>query len=115
MNIQKKAKIMWTDECTLLKQKEIINEKYNYPENINIEKLVFCNVKSVKSSEFYKAQQSGYRAEKIFEVKKIDFDEEYSNLVYDGKMFYIIRTYEVDNENIELTCSSKINQNEAEN
>lgn len=106
---------MWADECLLVEKKEIINKDYNTPEYIDIKKDVFCNVKSVKSSEFYKAHQSGFRAEKVFEVKKIDFDDKYSKLIYDGKVYYIIRTYEVDNESIELTCSSVLNQNESKN
>lgn len=104
---------MWTDECTLLINDEVMNSKYNSPEIVLKEKPVFCNVKSVKSSEFYKAHVSGFKAEKIFELKKIDFEEDCYGLKYDNKIYYIIRTYEVDNENIELTCSSKINQNES--
>lgn len=104
---------MWNDECILIKRQEVINKKYNIPEYTEVEKTVYCNVKSVKYSEFYKAHQSGYKAEKVFVVKQIDFDDEYSELIYEGKKFYIIRTYEVDNENIELTCSSVLNQNES--
>jgi SPP1 family predicted phage head-tail adaptor len=70
-----------------------------------VRKDIFANKKSVRSSEFYQASQSGYRLDLMFEIRSIDFENE-TYLVFNGKRYEIIRTYD-KGENIELVCQGR--------
>lgn len=98
----------WSDELDLLSEKEKF-DAYNKPYYEYSEKSVFCNKLPVKRTEFYQAQTVGYKVEKIFEVKQIDFDEDiHTHVKYKNKIYRILRSYEKDSENVELTCIGNI-------
>ena len=69
---------------------------------------VFANRLSIKQSEFYQAMSVGMRPEITFEVRIIDYTQE-NLLNYKGKPYTIIRTYEKQNEFIELVCQGLVN------
>jgi SPP1 family predicted phage head-tail adaptor len=71
----------------------------------NIRSNIFANKKSVRSSEFYLASQSGYTLDLMFEIRSIDYESE-SHLEFNGKRYEIIRTYD-KGEIIELVCQGR--------
>lgn len=73
-------------------------------------RMVFCNKKSVRQSEFYQAQAQGFKPELMFEVKAAEYnDEQYFE--YNGKMYNVKRTYAKTPEIMELVCSSMVVSN----
>jgi SPP1 family predicted phage head-tail adaptor len=66
-------------------------------------KNVFCNAKSVKASEFYKAASTNLKPEIVLVVRKIDYNNE-QLVKYNNKDYRVLRTFEVG-ENIELTLT----------
>ncbi|GAA0313786.1 hypothetical protein GCM10008967_00340 [Bacillus carboniphilus] len=70
-----------------------------------VEKEVFATKKSVTRTEFYQAARSEIKPEILFEVWAGEYQNE-SHLEFEGKRYKIIKTYEVDSKNLELTCSS---------
>lgn len=98
----------WSDELCLLSETEKF-DAYNKPYYEYSEDPVFCNRLPVKRTEFYQAQTVGYKVEKVFEVKLIDFDEDkHTHVKYKNKIYRILRAYEKGSENIELTCIGNI-------
>jgi SPP1 family predicted phage head-tail adaptor len=69
---------------------------------------VFCQKKSIPQNEFFQAGQSGIKASFILIVHQLDYDDEVK-LSYNGKVFHIYRTYERNDEKIELYCEVKAN------
>ena len=71
------------------------------PVEIKIE--VFCDKKSVSRSEFYNAARSGLNNITIFVIHRFEYsDEEY--VEYEDERYKVIKTYDIDEEYLELTC-----------
>jgi|SRR5690606_7303770 len=68
---------------------------------------VYANQKSVRQSEFYQAMATGLQPELMFEVRSIDYQGE-KQLIYNGKTYSIIRTYDRNGEIVELVCSGLV-------
>lgn len=67
---------------------------------------VFAEVKSVTRTEFYNAMHAGISAEIAFVINNDEYNDE--NVVeYDGKSYYVVRTYCTSISDIELICSNK--------
>lgn len=64
---------------------------------------VFCDKKSVGRSEFYSAARSGLSNISIFIIHKFEYSEE-EYVEYEGERYKVIKTYDIDEEYIELTC-----------
>lgn len=72
-------------------------------------RMVFANKKSIRSSEYYQAKQSGIDLAFTFEIRSIDYNGEerlYLSTDKKEKPHEIERTYE-KGEFIELICRSK--------
>lgn len=67
---------------------------------------VFCKKKSVPQSEFFQAGQSNIKASHILIVHVWDYQGE-RKVKYRDKEYSIYRTYERDDEKIELYCEVK--------
>lgn len=65
---------------------------------------VFGNRKSVSSSEFYRAAQTGIAVVMKYEVRSIDYSGQ-TIAEADGNRYRILRTYDIDGETTELTLS----------
>lgn len=99
----------WSDVITLIKTvppTEATNANgFAQPPEDEPSRLVFCNKKSVGYSEFYKAQQAGYKAEVKIDLYTQDYEGE-TLVEFEGKRYKVLRTYESRNgEFIELTLS----------
>lgn len=67
---------------------------------------VFCEKKSVSQDEFFKAGQNGFKPKCVLIVYTLDYQEE-QKVKYREKEYSIYRTYERDDEKIELYCEVK--------
>ncbi|HFJ9448226.1 phage head closure protein [Bacillus cereus group sp. TH243-1LC] len=64
---------------------------------------VFCKKKSVPQSEFFQAGQNDIKASCVLIVHVLDYQEE-REVKYREKEYNIYRTYEREDERIELYC-----------
>lgn len=94
---------MWSDVIFLLEEIETF-DKLNKPHYSYKENKVYANKKSVKRSEFYQAQAAGFKPEKVFEIRTIEFNEEkHTHIKYNNVIYKILRSYEIDSELTEIT------------
>lgn len=64
----------------------------------------FAKKNSIRQSEFYQAAATGLQPELSFTVWTMEYLGE-SQLEYQGKPYNIIRTFEINEKETELTCS----------
>ena len=103
---------MWDRILYLLEEIETY-DKLNRPHRSFVEKKVYANKISVKRSEFYQAQAAGFKPEKSFEIRTIEFDEDkHTHAKYNGIIYKILRSYEVDSERTEITLTGFANNHE---
>lgn len=98
----------WSDVVYLVGLEEGRDED-GFPAIVESEpRKVFANRKSIRSSEYYQAKQSGIDLAFAYKIRSIDYDgEEYLYLSVDDEVPHEIeRTYE-KGEFIELTCKRK--------
>ena len=69
---------------------------------------IFADKQSIRQSEFYQAAAIGLKPEITLVIRTIEYNQE-SLLKYNSKKYNIIRTYEKDNEFIELICNGVVN------
>lgn len=97
----------WVDEIKLISEienSERVNANgfANAPEENS--RTVFCNMKSVGYSEYFKSQQTGKVVERKCDVHKVDYEGEDTAEV-DGKRYFVLKTYDIDDDTIELTLT----------
>ena len=63
---------------------------------------VFASKKSIRQSEFYQAQTTGFRPEIMFVMRSIDYSGE-SRIEYNSRTYNIRRTFD-KGEFVELIC-----------
>lgn len=103
---------MWSDVLYLLEETEKLDD-LNSPYSTYNETKVYANKIAVKRSEFYQAQAAGFKPEKSFEVRTIEFDEDkHTHAKYNGKIYKILRFYEKDSEITEITLTGLANNHE---
>jgi len=71
----------------------------------DIETTIFCSKKTVTRNEFYSAAQAGLKPEIIFVIHDYEYNSE-EKVKFEGITYKVLRTYSIDFEEIELTCSS---------
>ena len=95
---------MWSDVLYLLEEVESLDE-LNRPH--------YSYKVSVKRSEFYQAQAAGFKPEKSFEIRTIEFDEDkHTKVKYKGVTYKILRSYEVNSEITEIVLTGLNNNRE---
>jgi SPP1 family predicted phage head-tail adaptor len=80
--------------------------KYGVPVPTNVKHETFCERKSISRSEFFNAGRNGLNPEYVFSVFKGDYEGE-SICEYNGETYAIYRTYETDDDYIELYVARK--------
>ena len=93
--------------CKLLSttfiQDEIGNEK-----EVTIEKEIpIIKVEDVYSTEFYEANQQGFKPSLRLRVSALNYNDE-EELIYMNKIYSVIRTQEATADEIILICERKI-------
>lgn len=71
---------------------------------------VFCEKKSIPQSEFFSAGQSGIKPNCILIVNVFDYQEE-TKIKYKDKIYSVYRTYEKNDETLELYCEVRAGGN----
>jgi head-tail adaptor len=95
----------WSDTVSLIGITEGTDAE-GFPSNIEVTRAgIFANKLPVHSNEFYQASQAGYKIEKVFQVRTIDYEGEES-LNYENEVYRIVRTYD-KGEYIELSCEKR--------
>jgi len=103
---------MWCDILYLLEEIETF-DKLNRPHRSYKETKVYANKISVKRTEFYQAQAAGFKPEKCFEVRTVEFNEDiHTHVKYNDVVYKILRSYEKDSEITELTLTGLANNHE---
>ena len=98
----------WADEITLISLKEgeeRVNDNGFPNEEAEEKRVVFCNVKTTGYNEYFKSQQTGKVVEAKCEVHKADYEGEDTVENMDGKRFFVLKTYDIDDDTIELTLT----------
>lgn len=90
--------------CIISDETDDIGDKI---EKIVYDDEIFCNEKSVKSSEFYQAQAVGLRPEIVLEVWSEEYNKE-KYVKYENEEYEVLRTYRTSSEKIELTLTRGI-------
>lgn len=96
---------MWKDICNLITKTEIVDLQGNVSYT-TIPKTVYCNVKSVKASEFYNAQRSNMKPELVLVMRSIEYGDEVL-ISYNDISYRVLRTYIVG-ENVEITLTKEV-------
>lgn len=100
----------WVDEITLISGAEqedgsrVDSDGFPQPKAEEM-RTVFCNMKSVGYSEYFKSQQTGKVVEAKCEVHKVDYEGEDTVEDMGGKRFFVLKTYDIDDDTIELTLT----------
>jgi len=97
--------MMWRDICELV---ELVStpDGYGGYTTTELSRTVFCDQKSVKYTEFYKAHAVNLQPEINIAVRNVDYNGE-SRLRFAGQLYDILRTYSDNGEVIELTCQKR--------
>lgn len=103
---------MWRDVGYLMTEVETF-DKFNRPKKGYTETMVYCNKKSVKGVEFYQAQAQGIKPELVIEIKTIPTDKQ-THFKFNNKVYRILRHYSKTGEVYELTLTSTLVDNVAQ-
>ena len=97
----------WVDEFTLIKElppaERVDKDGFeNKPEEIS--RTVFCNKKPAGYNEYFKSQQTGKVVEGKIDVHRADYEGE-DTAELNGRRFFVLKTYDIDDDTIELTLT----------
>lgn len=95
--------VIFNDEIILLTENITLNE-YHEEETVVTETKILCCKKSVTRSEFYFAKTADVKIDVVFIINVFEFQNE-RKLIYNNKIYEIVKTYELENGLLELTCS----------
>jgi len=96
----------YDNEVTLI-SKSIVEDEIGNQLSVPIEQTVLCCELSVSRSEFYNAAANGLKPTKVLKVHRFEYNNE-TKIKYEDIPYKVIRTYAVNNEEIELTCEKVI-------
>lgn len=77
-----------------------------YKTQTTVDTQVWANVKSVSRSEFYAANANKLEVTQAFDVHVEDWNNQ-TQVIYEGKLYYIVRAYQKGLGIVELNCSNK--------
>lgn len=64
---------------------------------------ILCGKKSIGRNEYYNAATAGMRPEIVFVIHGYEYDGQ-TLVEFEEKQYNVVRTYQVDFEELELTC-----------
>jgi SPP1 family predicted phage head-tail adaptor len=97
--------MMWRDIAELVELIDVPDSVGGYTTS-EMSRTVFCNKKSVRYDEFYKAHAVGLEPKMNLVVRTVDYNDE-SRVRYEGKLYDILRTHSKNGETVELTCAKR--------
>lgn len=85
-------------------KKDNLRQTIRDPEN-DVKTEVFCRLKSITRSEFYRAAVAGLRPEFVFVIHSFEYNGE-QRVIFEGQEYQVLRAYqdEKNPEEIELIC-----------
>ncbi len=95
------------DTTITLITETVSKNAYGAPVSEKTEREIFCKCKSVTSSEFYNGQQAGLSLSYVFETNPVNYQGE-KELIYDGEVYSIVRTYLANLDTLELHAGLKV-------
>lgn len=94
------------DDTLILYQTTYEKNEYGQDIPTNKEKEIFCDRKSISRNEFFNGGRNGLNPQYMFKVFKGEYNGE-SICKYNGLTYSIYRTYETDDDYIELYVERK--------
>ncbi len=94
-------------ECVAYKDSDDIGDEVKGEAYWN---RIYAKKKSITQSEFYQAQAQGFKPELKFEINSFEYEDN-KKIRYKGRIYKILRTYEVSSEKMEIVCIGNINGN----
>lgn len=91
---------MRNDVLTLLAI-DYVMDAYGVQRGQTTERVIYCDVYSITQTEFYAAENAGFKPAYRFDVFAYDYEGE-TNVSYNGERFTIYRTYQKSNNVLEL-------------
>ena len=76
------------------------------------ETMVFAKRKSIRQSEFYQAAANGLKPELAFEIHAFEYNDE-KKVKYNDKYYTVIRTYQMNDDDLELVCEGGVHNGDA--
>ena len=98
------------DDILQLLSTTYTQDKYGVPVPSNEKHEIFCKKQSVSRNEFFNAGRNGLNPQYVFTVFKGDYEGE-TICEYNGETYSIYRTYETDDDYIELYVERKAGTN----
>ncbi|HYE11359.1 MAG TPA: phage head closure protein [Patescibacteria group bacterium] len=90
-------------ELTLLGATSYTGDKIGNQIPIVEETTILCGVKSISQSEFYSAAQADLKPEVKLVIHPYEYDGQ-KKVRFEGITYKVLRTFEVNSEELELTC-----------
>lgn len=97
---------MYFSDRITLRTETVTQDDYGSPVVTYTNTDVWANRKSVKRAEFYAANANGIDLTVTFEVHVEDYSGQ-KNILFEGKEYVVVRTYQTGDGKIELSCSDK--------
>lgn len=94
------------DICYLVKENPSAHGVLDAPAEVL--RMVYCKVRSVGMSEFYRAKESNIEPDIVFELSDYTDYEGEKVLIYNNKRYRVVRTY-IASQKIEITCEVATN------
>jgi SPP1 family predicted phage head-tail adaptor len=99
----------WSDQLTLIKENASGQDADGFPTyGEEIKTTVFCNMQSVKATEFFQAAEHGVNAVHTAVLHSYEYSgEKYAD--FNGVRYAVYRAYEKqDKETVELTLAQNV-------
>lgn len=87
---------------TLVAETKTVNE-VNDTITETTRRETFAEKMSVRGSEYYQGAAAGMKPEVVFRIWRIEYQGE-QTVEHDGQSYSVIRTFEVDEKDIDLVC-----------
>lgn len=97
----------WDDEVILIKDIGFETDELKQQIPITKENTVFCYTTPVTRNEFYSARQNDIQIAEIIIVHPYEYSGE-KTVKFNGVRLSVIKTFKLDEEELELTCVEKI-------
>ena len=94
---------MYFSDCVILRETITVYANGFPVDTVTAETEAFADKHSVKSSLFFAAQAAGKQLDVAFTIHIVDYAGQ-TELEYDGVLYEVVNTYELDSERIDLNC-----------
>ena len=101
--------MFWKDIGYLCNETQNL-DKLKRPKKGYTERKVYCDIRSIRQSEFYQARAEGFKPEIMVVMKNAEYKNE-NHFKYKDKLYRVARTY-IKGDIIEITCTSTVTDNE---